>query len=176
MNDFSVMIDVETFSTNKNAALASIGALKFNDKEILDKFYINVDPITSKAAGLHFSQSTIDWWKSQKPEAFAALKNNRYTLSNALDQFSEWYGTKGVPTWANSTDVWACGPDFDLVIMEANYAAAGKKHPWKYSDARCFRTFKAMFKAATVRQGVYHNALDDAIFQAQYMIDVLNKK
>ena len=168
MSEFSIMVDVETFSTAKTAALASIGALKFNDKEILDKFYINIDPGTSKAAGLHFSQSTIDWWKTQKPEAFAALKKDRYTLSNALDQFSEWYGTKSVPTWA-------CGPDFDLVIMEANYAAAGKKHPWKYSEARCFRTFKAMFKADTVRQGVYHNALDDAIFQTQYMIDVLNK-
>ena len=169
MTDFSVMLDLETFSTAKNAALASIGALKFNDKEILDKFYINVDPVTSKAAGLHFSQSTIDWWKSQKPEAFAALKKDRYTLSNALDQFSEWYGSKSVP-------IFACGPDFDLVIMEANYAAVGKKHPWKYSEARCFRTFKALFKADTVRQGVYHNALDDAIYQAQYIIDVLNKK
>lgn len=169
MTDFSCMIDIETFSTAKNAALASIGALKFNDKEILDKFYINIDPGTSKAAGLHFSQSTIDWWKSQKPEAFAALKKDRYTLSNALDQFSEWYGPKSIP-------IFACGPDFDLVIMEANYAAVGKKHPWKYSEARCFRTFKALFKADTVRQGVYHNALDDAIYQAQYIIDVLNKK
>ncbi len=34
MNDFSVMLDLETFSTSKNAALASIGALQFNEKEI----------------------------------------------------------------------------------------------------------------------------------------------
>ena len=169
MTDFSVMLDLETFSTNKNAALASIGALKFNDKEILEKFYINVEPQSSKDAGLHFSQSTITWWKEQKPEAFKALKNNRLILPEALDRFSEWYGPKSVPTFA-------CGPDFDLVIMEANYAAVKKIHPWKYFDARCFRTFKALFKADTVRQGVYHNALDDAIYQAQYIIDVLNKK
>jgi exodeoxyribonuclease VIII len=169
MTDFSVMIDIETFSTSKNAALASIGALKFNEKEILEKFYINVEPQSSKDAGLHFSQSTIDWWKSQKPEAFKALKDNRYILPEALDHFSEWYGSKSVPTFA-------CGPDFDLVIMEANYSAVNKVHPWKYSDARCFRTFKAMFKADTVRQGVYHNALDDAIYQAQYIIDVMKRK
>jgi hypothetical protein len=33
-----------------------------------------------------------------------------------------------------------------------------------------------MFKADTVRQGVYHNALDDAIYQAQYIIDVMKRK
>ena len=169
MTEFAIQIDIETFSTAKNAALASIGAVKFTDKEIVDKFYINVDPITSKAAGLHFSQSTIEWWKTQKPEAFKALKNNRVSLNDALDQFSEWYGPKSIP-------IWACSPSFDCVIMEANYQAAGKKAPWKYTDERCFRTFKAMFKADTVRQGVYHNSLDDAIFQTQYIIDVLNRK
>jgi exodeoxyribonuclease VIII len=169
MADFDVMIDIETFSTKKNAALASIGALKFNDKQILDTFYINVDPISSKNAGLDFQKSTLDWWKTQKPEAFDALKHNRVPLSEALAMFSEWYGTKSVPTWA-------CGPDFDLVIMEANYSALNIQHPWKYLHARCFRTFKAMFKADTVRQGTYHNALDDATYQAQYIIDVMNKQ
>jgi len=169
MAKYDLMLDLETFSTNKNAAIASIGAVKFNDKEIIDKFYVNIDPLSSKEAGLHFSQSTITWWKTNKPEAFAALKTNRVPLNTGLEMFTEWYGSKSVPTWA-------CSPSFDCLIMNSSYEALGKILPWKYFDERCFRTFKAMFSSDTVREGVYHNSLDDAIFQAQYIIDVLNKK
>jgi DNA polymerase III epsilon subunit-like protein len=35
----NVMVDLETMSTRSNAAICSIGAVKFEGKEILDKFY-----------------------------------------------------------------------------------------------------------------------------------------
>jgi DNA polymerase III epsilon subunit-like protein len=40
------MIDLETFSTRSNAAIVSIGAVKFEDDQILDKFYCTIDAAT----------------------------------------------------------------------------------------------------------------------------------
>lgn len=168
MSDYSIQIDIETFSQKKTAAVASIGAVKFNDTGILDTFSINIDPKSCKEFGLHFDTQTIEWWKSQKPEAYASLKNNRIKLPEALAEFSIWYGSK-------STETWACGPDFDLVILDNAYQVCSLETPWKYYHHRCFRTFKAMFKSDTIRLGTYHDARDDAIYQTQYMLDVLNK-
>lgn len=169
MSDFSVQIDIETLSQKKTAAIVSIGAVKFNDQEILDTFYININPLSCKEAGLHIQPETINWWKQQKPEAYAALKNNRKSLTEALSEFKIWYGKKSVPTWANSNS-------FDCVIVENAYNAIDEPCPWKFYDERCFRTFKAMFKSDLKLEGVTHNALDDAIYQTKYMLDVLNRK
>lgn len=167
--EYNVQLDIETFSQKKTAAVASIGAVKFTDTEILDTFYVNIDPRSCKEAGLHFQQETLDWWKQQKPEAFAALKNNRKTLTEALNKFKIWYGPKSVPTWANSNS-------FDCVIMENAYSAIDVPCPWKFYDERCFRTFKSMFKSDLKLEGVQHNALSDAVYQTKYMLDVLNRK
>lgn len=169
MKDFNVMIDIETLSQKKTAAIVSIGAVKFTDTEIVDQFYVNIDPKSCKEAGLHIQLETIQWWKDKKTEAYAVLKTNRKTLTDALNEFKIWYGTKSVPTWA-------CSNSFDCVIMENAYDSVAIECPWKFYDERCFRTFKSMFKSDIKREGVYHNALDDAIYQTKYMLDVLNRK
>lgn len=167
--DYNYQIDIETFSQKKTAAIASIGAVRFTDTEILDTFYVNIDPRSCKEAGLHFQQETLDWWKQQKPEAFAALKNNRKSLTEALNEFKIWYGPKSVPTWAN-------GPDFDLVILENAYNVLNIETPIKYYHNRCFRTFKSMFKSDLKFENTKHNSLDDAIYQTKYILDVLKIK
>jgi DNA polymerase III epsilon subunit-like protein len=48
-----------------NAAIASIGAVKFEDDQIVDTFYCTIDPATCKAAGLHFDKETLLWWSKQ---------------------------------------------------------------------------------------------------------------
>lgn len=194
MSDVNVMIDLETLSSKKTAAIISIGAVKFNDTEIVDKFYINLDYRSqSTEYGLHISKSTVDWWKEQKQAAWEATKNNRVQIEDGLTKFREWYGPKSYPTWS-------CGVDFDIVILENVFdtvegnststkrshsdtvilenvfdAVEGNSPPWKWSHSRCFRTFKELFKIEHPRDGVHHNALDDAIYQAQYMQKVLKK-
>ena len=166
---FNIMLDIETMSQKKTAAVVSIGAVKFTDNAILDTFYCNIDPVSCKAAGLHFQMETIDWWKKQKPEAYRALKDNRKSLTEALTEFKIWYGDRSVPTWANSNS-------FDCVIMENAFESVDIPCPWKFWDERCFRTFKALFKSDLKLEGTVHNALDDAIYQTKYMLDVLNRK
>jgi len=163
----NVMIDLETYSTRSNAAIASIGAVKFEGNEIIDKFYCTVDPATCKAAGLHFEKSTLEWWSKQSKEARDALLKDNLPLEEALTNFEAWYGSKSLPTWGN-------GASFDNVIMENAYRALDRKRPWLPWEDRCYRTMNNLVKIPIdKREGVYHNALDDALTQTKHLQKIL---
>lgn len=163
----NVMLDLETMSTESNAAIASIGAVKFEGDQILDTFYCTIDLKTCKAAGLHFDPETIKWWQQQSKEARAALLVDTVSLTEALNSFSDWYGRKSLPTWGN-------GAGFDNVLLENAYKALGMKRPWKPWEDRCYRTVKNLFDIPIdKREGTYHNALDDAMTQTKHLIKIL---
>lgn len=163
----NVMIDLETFSTRSNAAIVSIGAVKFEGDKILDKFYCTIDAATCKAAGLHIDKETLAWWAKQSKEARDALLVNPLPLDQALNKFTAWYGTKSLPTWGN-------GAGFDNVILENAYFAIGQKRPWLPWDDRCYRTMKNLVDIPIEkREGTYHNALDDALTQTLHLIKIL---
>ena len=159
-----VMIDLETFSTRPTAAIASIGAVKFTESGIRDKFYVNIDPKSCKELGLHFSKETLEWWANQSKEARDALKVDRKSINEAIEMFINWYGSKSLKTWSN-------GADFDLPILSYAMLMAGYKAPWKYWDGMCVRTITTLTGQKIPRDaGVSHNALDDAANQAEYII------
>lgn len=162
------MLDLETMSTRSNAAIASIGAVKFDvDAGVIDTFYRTIDLRTCKAVGLHFDQETIDWWKQQSKEAQKALQVDNISIMQALDDFSTWFGNKSLPTWGN-------GAGFDNVIMENAYRAVNSKRPWLPWDDRCYRTIKNIIQVPIdERQGTYHNALDDAMHQTKHLLKIL---
>ena len=161
--DIQVMVDIETLSKRKTAALLSIGAVKFNATEIIDTFYVNIDPTTCKKYNFHFCPDTIKWWGEQNKEARDALRIDRKSVEDGLQLFSEWFGPKSLPTWGN-------GASFDNVILENAYYELDMKLPWKFWDERCFRTFKSVFKVTPPdRIGAHHNALDDAITQTLHL-------
>ena len=163
----NVMIDLETYSTRPTAAIASIGAVKWQDGQIVDTFYCTIDAATCKAAGLHFEKSTLEWWQKQSKEARAALLKDNLPLEEALTKFEAWYGNKSLPTWGN-------GAGFDNVIMDCAYKALDRKRPWLPWEDRCYRTMKNIVNIPIdKRDGVYHNALDDAITQTKHLIKIL---
>jgi exodeoxyribonuclease VIII len=72
--------------------------------------------------------------------------------------------------------VWGNGADFDLPILSAAYVAAGfGGPPWKPYNGRCYRTLKNLRPDVPrpERRGTAHNALDDAVFQAEHAIALL---
>lgn len=165
--DLQVMIDLETISQRKNAAIISIGAVKFNATEIVSEFYINIDPKSCKELGLHIDPKTIEWWRGQSPEAIAALSVDKQHIGVALTKFAEWYGPKSLPTWGN-------GVSFDNVILENAYQIANIMVPWKYYHERCFRTVTNLFNIKVPKpEGTLHNALDDARNQTQWLQKIL---
>lgn len=163
-----VMIDIETMSRRPDAALVAIGAAKFRPEgfDMVDVFYQNVDLADCQNLGLHIEAETVMWWMAQKDEARAALtKKPPIALYGALTLLYEWLDKDVEAVWAN-------GADFDNVILANAYRACGLPCPWRYSASRCFRTVRAEFGLtveAPQDEGVAHNALDDAVWQAKYL-------
>jgi hypothetical protein len=171
MTTLDRMVDIETYDNICTAAIASIGAVKFNiaTREICDPFYVTIDPKSCKEYGLSFSADTLEWWKNQSPEARAALRHNNIHLVDALQQFIAWYGTdKGkVCTWGI----------FDTPILDHAFRKTGLQSPWKYWNAVECRTIADLLGVKIDRtSGTHHNSLQDAKTQAEFMIQILNPK
>ena len=163
------MIDLETLSTHCNAAIVSIGAVKFDKNGISDRFKINVDAKSCKEHGLHIDKETIAWWSTQSPEARHLWMTDPVSLPEAIEAFDAWYGAKSLWTFGY-------GANFDIVLMESAYAAVGKKEPWKYFDIMCMRTICNLLNSKPDRsQGVAHDALVDAENQAIHLIKLLGE-
>lgn len=160
------MIDLETVDNSPISGIASIGACMFDSEKIYSKFYIVVDWETGVALGLTSSQSTLDWWSQQSVEARKIFdpETPKENIVDALKKFFDWFKQ------ANGKEFWGNGADFDNSIMNMACRVTGVKPTWKYTNSRCFRTIKNG-RYMNNRSGTYHNALDDAITQAQYMID-----
>ena len=72
---------------------------------------------------------------------------------------------------AQNQGVWGNGASFDNVILANAYEALGRRAPWQFWQDRCFRTVKSMYpKLELARLGTYHNALDDAKWQTEYLL------
>ena len=72
------MIDLETLGTQPGSIILSIGAVLFDPTKaphecLGEEFYYVIGKPTCLAAGLTFSQDTLDWWKKQSPEARKVL-------------------------------------------------------------------------------------------------------
>lgn len=166
----NVMIDLETMSTDSNAAIVSIGAVFFDEKEIGKTFYVNVDLGSSVMGGGVTDQDTIQWWNKQPQKVRNALEEMKQPVERALNFFTEFLGdTKNVKIWGNSSS-------FDNVILSNAYKRLGKDVPWQFCNDRCYRTVKNLFKDVEMkREGEHHNAKDDAASQAKHLIEIIKK-
>lgn len=186
-----VMIDLETLGTAPGSVILSIGAVLFDPATgdvgaqvfrtapakpapYTYAFYTNVDPESCKAFGLTADPKTVAWWEKQSPEAKAALLTDRQPLSETLRAFASWFRAVG------ANEVWSYGANFDVVLLEEasrrveqvltrGVGALPHLHmPWGYRDVRCARTVMALADVTADLSGrVKHNALDDAVAQAE---------
>jgi exodeoxyribonuclease VIII len=163
------MLDLETLGTGPESVIIAIGAVKFDPatKIITDVFYEVVDRESSVAIGLKIDQATVDWWAKQSTEARAAFNEPGKPIVGTLMKFKDQFANQ------NSV-VWGCGSDFDNVIMGSAYRLSGIEQPWKFWNNRCYRTMKSMYPSVVMkRSGTHHNAVDDAISQANHLMDIL---
>lgn len=169
------MVDLETLGLEPGFSVISIGAVAFNRHEDTPghTFYVEIHRGSCTEAGLREDPDTVAWWGKQDPEAQKVL-NGTVPLDEALSRFSVWYRSVGCPA------IWGNGPSFDMAMLQACYSALGRSYPWKFWNERCFRTIRDVLEHAgirgvgqIVRDGVYHNALDDAMAQAKYTQKIL---
>jgi len=178
-----VMIDLETLSTNSDAAIISIGAVKFNprgDIGVLEDetavgdipyrhFYQNIDMYSLTEASFHISGQTLKWWFSQSPEARESLSADQVDIGTALSRFYLWFGEESLPTWGN-------GAGFDNVVLRNAFQKLGGQSPFRFTHDRCFRTMKALFPDVNyVTPVLAHNALSDAEAQAVHLQKLFNR-
>lgn len=169
-----IMLDLETLSSRPNAAVVSIGAVEFSAEGIGKEFYTVLARGDQVGYGRHIDAGTIDWWVQQSEAARAVFKERPVALDRGLADFSFFcanaarQGTEQAPH--QGLEVWGYGSDFDNVVLSGLYEAVGLTRPWAYRGSRCYRTLLNLAKGLVEvppRSGVHHNALDDAVYQAQ---------
>lgn len=174
-----VMIDLETMDVGPNAAIVAIGAVAFNrdDIGIIEEnptFYTTIDLTSAMAYGGTVSGDTVLWWLKQEEAAREQLyRESNETLMNTLMGFKEWLtlycDTQNVKIWGN-------GANFDNVILANAYRNCNMQPPWNFWNDRCYRTLKAENPNVIPASfnGVQHNALHDAVNQAQHALGIMN--
>lgn len=164
-----IMLDLETLGTKPGSVIVAIGAVKFGEGTIHDRFYERVDAQSCVTLGLKMDVFTVRWWMKQSEEARTELLQPGTHLSKALLRFSEWIGLD----WQD-VEIWGNGSDFDNPMLAAAYDAAGVNTPWKFWNNRCYRTLKNLFPLVPMhRSGTHHHGLHDAESQAYHLMDIL---
>lgn len=164
MND--VMVDNETLAVTADAVIISIGAVKFDietDRIDPEGFYRSISIESNLVFHRRISEDTLMWWMKQAPAAQAVFHEAKSSLEDVLVEFKDWLGPKRNAMWSN-------GADFDLPMLAHAYSQIGVALPWAFWDNRCFRSLKNLPGAKDIRlpaPGVKHNALSDALQQAQ---------
>lgn len=176
------MIDLETYDTRPEAIVLSIGISLFDPNDTAAppvQGYYGVLDITSQIdAGRTTSQSTLDWWSQQSPEARTVLTATKKPVVAVLKKV-----TSSID-WSQIGGVWGNGASFDNAMLKSLWADFGMELPWAFWLDRDQRTIKALYEArfgkiSFPREGVHHNALDDAMHQArelQFMLHHLGAK
>lgn len=169
-----VMLDTETMGLVPGVPCLAIGAVEFdlNKLQLGERFYITADLESCVGYGLRMMDpGTMKWWMRQSEKAQSAIARPQTDIRSALLMFRDFLERCGE---TNEIRVWGNDPAFDNGIVQASYSACGLEVPWKFWNNRCLRTFRGMWPsiAPDERQGVHHNALDDAIFQAEHMLKI----
>jgi exodeoxyribonuclease VIII len=170
-----VMLDLETLATSVDAVVVSVGAVVFdpNTRSAPGQvFYRVLDMDEQVQHGRKISPKTAIWWMDQSPEARLVFKEKETADAiYALCGFNEFLRRNEVEA------VWGNGSDFDNIIWGSLYDTFHVERAWSYSQNRCFRTMKNLalpkeFIKPT-RSGTLHNALDDAVYQALYLQEIV---
>lgn len=178
--DKHVMIDLETLGTSAGCKILSIGACVFGKTGVHEWFYTEIQ--RTMQYHLREDQDTVLWWERQAPEVRNRLllpNPGKPSLSAALRTFDDWLNSLGcLNDKAGKLDVkvWGNGADFDQPILQTAFEVTGRQLPWSFWNNRCYRTLKSFAPdEKLVRVGNHHNALDDAMSQANHAIGILNK-
>ncbi len=174
------MPDIETLSTASNATVLTLGACSFDldTGEVLDTISLRFSLEDQKQLARDISKSTMEWWGKQgeaaKKEAFR--QDDALPVLEAVKQFDKWVVTQRSKDPRMKANMWANDPDFDLVILTSLFRDVGLEPPWQYWESRSVRTMKMIAEMRKValpkREGVHHNAVDDAVHQAKLVSTV----
>ncbi len=175
MANTDVMIDLETLATSTDAAILTIGAVKFDpfgkdvEEPAMDSFYVRVNIDSCNDINLHVDDGTIEWWANQdaavKEEAFGDGAD-RVHIREAMERLYKFcWGAKRV---------WSNGAAFDIPICETAFKRLNKAVPWSFWQVRDVRTAFDIGINPNRPPVTKHHALEDAWNQAVGVQNVYN--
>jgi len=172
-----MMIDLETLSTKPEAVIISCGVVMFDPvagKVSKDSSCQRHDVLQIQAQlnmGRIVDAGTLKWWMCQSDEAIRAWNKpereciRQDAFLSDLTRF--WFKN-------HAEYVWSHGSIFDIAILENMYGLV--MHPWRFWNIRDTRTLFHNKDFQIKRdKGVHHNALDDAIAQAEAVCEAWRK-
>jgi hypothetical protein len=164
-----IMLDAETLAVTADAAIISIGAVKFElgTGEIDDTgFYASISIESNLQLGRRIREDTLTWWLKQSTAAQQVFHEPKESLQTALVHLSDWIGN------GDNCTVWSNGASFDIPMLNHAYCQCELEIPWMFYNERCYRTYKNLPGAERVgfgRQSIAHNAFADAVSQAKHL-------
>lgn len=172
------MIDLETLGVRTSSAFISVGMVDFDldtcEVDYDSKYYANVswdDALKERT----YDVSTLKFWLTQSEDASKILLKNAKPLDMVGMEIHEQFTMKG-----NVYDVWSNGATVDIPILEDYFSNRNAPNLWDHWNIRDVRTMSmigmSQFGYSLSHKefkGIKHNALDDAIHQAEYVCEVM---
>lgn len=174
-----IMIDMETPATNLTTAPISLGAVQFCLPFGIARpqFYERASLESIEKYGFAIDKSTMDWWDKQdaaiRTEAFGGTQS----ITQLLENFHSWctlnFGYASGVADTSNIELWSRGAGFDCEILKHCFYELFGNYPFDFRKHMCQRTIERLMPAELVslcgKNTGKHNALSDAIFQADVM-------
>lgn len=177
-----LMIDIETLSNRPNAVICAIGAVFFEPStgKIGPSFYQTIDPRTSQSRGADISADTVMWWLKQDKEPISELVAAKSHELDVMLDFANFISGAFPETTKKNLKAWCKGGSFDFPILKSAFERSSLEGvsmlSWIYWNEYCFRSLLAVAGAIGYaphpRRSVAHNALTDAIYQAEQVCEI----
>jgi len=176
-----IMVDIESLALAPKAVITQLAFVAFDlddpDTEIRhDEEFLPLDPQLILARVI--SGDTLIWWMQQDDKARARFEENKGNDFQELVALVQSWIRKfeQATVGADRVEVYAQGPQFDIVTIESLLSDLGLEAPWKYSQIRDLRTLmgESGLKKGEVPLApglVPHHALSDC----RHQIDVLQE-
>lgn len=183
------MLDFETLGSAGDTIAVSLGAVAFNADGVLGKKLFVFDLHDQISLKRTFTASTLQWWmrpeRAEARKVFYESKEPRLKIEQFFPLFEKFVDESLAKVGEKRDGLRPVGngANFDVTILENLYRCCHPKHEeaiiWKFWNVWCFRTLEHVFglkKLVARPHGTYHTTDEDALYQANCMIALLNKK
>lgn len=166
MHNEHVMIDIETLSTENDAAIIAIGAVEFDLDRILQKRVWLINP---RLASGRRDVSTLEWWAGQPQTTFETVWGGFERENVIAAELFNWMVPLREKHW-----IWAGPSTFDLSILKTWYRNQGMILPWDWRAGRDLTTLSRLADQLEIDYSgeefdgfIAHNPLSDCEKQAR---------